>query len=315
VITVSDWAEIRRLSLNVGLSGRAIAARLGISTNTVAKALACDQPPCYRRAPVGSKVDRFVPAISALLVKDPRLKATVIAERVGYNGGVSTSIFRARVRQLKLALGMIDPADRLVFSAGEQIQCDLWFPQSWAIQTGLKYPVVTMTACWSRYLQAVMVPSRMCGDILGGMNVLLSRFGGLPRRLLWDNESGIVHRRQLIPQATAWAGAMGADIKLTKPKDPETKGRIERANGYLGSSFEPARSFSTIDDFNDQLTGWLEGKANQRLVRATGARPSDLINDERQQMRPLPDPLPSALITSTTRLARESPRCVRRVPC
>ena len=42
-----------------GLSGRAIAERLGISRNTVAKALASAEPPQYERAPAGSAFDPF----------------------------------------------------------------------------------------------------------------------------------------------------------------------------------------------------------------------------------------------------------------
>ena len=42
VITVEDWAEIRRLHGAEGVSARAIAKQLGISRNTVAAALEAD---------------------------------------------------------------------------------------------------------------------------------------------------------------------------------------------------------------------------------------------------------------------------------
>jgi hypothetical protein len=98
---------------------------------------------------------------------------------------------------------------------------------------------------------------------------------------------------------------MGAFIKLAKPRDPETKGRIERANGYFGSSFEPARTFATIDDFNDQIDDWLEVKANSRIVRATGQAPVLLLPQERAAMAPLPAVMPQGLIELRTRLNRD----------
>jgi len=302
---VNDWAFIRNLSIGQGLSNREIARQLGINRKTVARYLASDEPPAYQRELTGSKVDPYLPAMRALLVKDPTLKATVLAERVGFNGGHSTSLFRAKVAGLKAELGVADPADRLSFSPGEQGQFDLWFPRTAITATGLIHPVLTLIACWSRFLLAVMIPTRQCGDILAGMNLLLGRLGGLPQRILWDNESGIVHNHQLIAQASVWAGTMGASIKLAKPYDPETKGRVERANGYLGTSFEPAREFDTIADFNSQLDEWLEVKANQRLVRATGQRPIDMIAEERQALLPLPAQMPPAAIEITTRLPRD----------
>ena len=302
MIELDQWSEIRHLSKIEQVSQREIARRLGVSRKTVRKALASDEVPTYHRVPAGSKIDSLEPSMRALLREHPTLRATVVAERVGYDC-VTSSIFRARVAQIKQELGVLDPADRLVFRPGEQIQCDLWFPKSVIEETGSKQPVLTMVACWSRFLQALMLPSRQCGDILAGMNVLLAQFAGLPHRLLWDNESGIVHNRHLIPQASAWAGSMGAAIRLAKPADPETKGRIERANRYLGESFEPARRFETIADFNQQLSDWLANTANQRLVRATGARPIDLLTEERAAMVALPS-LPPARIEKTIRLPR-----------
>jgi helix-turn-helix resolvase-like protein len=56
VIRVEDWAEIRRLHRAEGMPVRAVARHLGISKNTVKKALNTDRPPKYTRAPAGSAV-------------------------------------------------------------------------------------------------------------------------------------------------------------------------------------------------------------------------------------------------------------------
>lgn len=47
---MEDWAEIRRLHRAEGMAIRAIARRLGISKNTVKKALGSHEPPKYERA-------------------------------------------------------------------------------------------------------------------------------------------------------------------------------------------------------------------------------------------------------------------------
>jgi len=55
---------------------------------------------------------------------------------------------------------------------------------------------------------------------------------------------------------------------------PERKGCVERANGYLETSFLPGREFTSVDDFNTQLSGSLKTRANVRvqLVGAAGSR-------------------------------------------
>ena len=54
---MEDWAEIRRLHRSEGMPIKAIARRMGISKNTVKRALAAQEPPKYRRAGRGSIVD------------------------------------------------------------------------------------------------------------------------------------------------------------------------------------------------------------------------------------------------------------------
>jgi len=63
LLTVEDWAEIRRLHRAEGLSINEIVRRSGIARNTVRSALRSDEPPEYRRAARGSAVDAFDPEI------------------------------------------------------------------------------------------------------------------------------------------------------------------------------------------------------------------------------------------------------------
>jgi transposase len=72
---VEDWAEIRRLRRAEGLPIKAIVRVLGVSRNTVRKALASDAPPKYQRKPSGSIVDEVEPRIRELLMAYPMMPA------------------------------------------------------------------------------------------------------------------------------------------------------------------------------------------------------------------------------------------------
>jgi hypothetical protein len=78
-----------------------------------------------------------------------------------------------------------------------------------------------------------------------------------------------------------------------KARDPESKGVVERRNGFFETSFMPGRSFESPADFNAQFTDWLDG-ANQRVVRTIKARPIDLVDADRAAMLALP-PVPLQL--------------------
>ena len=95
MLSVEDWAEIRRLHRAEGLPIKMIARTLGVSRNTVRAALAADGPPKYVRKPAGSAVDAFEPRIREQLQAVPTMPATVIAERVGWDRGMT--VFKQRV--------------------------------------------------------------------------------------------------------------------------------------------------------------------------------------------------------------------------
>ncbi|RCG33176.1 IS21 family transposase [Sphaerisporangium album] len=310
MIKVEDWAEIRRLHRAERMPIKAIARRMGISKNTVKRALVAETPPKYQRPGKGSIVDAVDPQIRALLAEFPDMPATVIAERIGWNR--SLTVLKDRVRMLRPAFKPVDPASRTTYQAGELVQCDLWFP---AVKVPLGVgqqatspPVLVMVSGYSRWLMARMLPSRTAGDLFAGHWALLSALGRVPKTLVWDNESAVgqwkAGRPQLTSQATAFRGTLGVRILQCKPGDPEAKGLVERANGYLETSFLPGRSFTSPQDFNAQLADWL-GLANRRHHRRIACRPIDRLTADLEAMLALPPVAPIVGWRSATRLGRD----------
>jgi transposase len=308
VLKVEDWAEIRRLYRAEGLAIRAIARRLGISRNTVKKALASHEPPRYVRVSAGSVVDAVEPQIRALLAEFPDMPTSVIMERVGWTRG--KTVFFERVAALRPLFRPVDPASRTEYQPGELAQCDLWFPP---VDVPLGFgqsgrpPVLVMVSGYSRVIAAGMIPSRSAGDLLAGHWRLISGWGRVPKALVRDNEGAVGAWRGGRPVLTeamnAFRGTLGIKVIQCRPADPEAKGLVERANGYLETSFLPGRSFDGPADFNAQLAAWLV-RANSRQHRRLGCRPADRWEAGKAAMLALP---PVAPVTGW-RLAARLPR-------
>jgi transposase len=302
---VEDWAEIRRLHRAEGVPIKEIARRLGVARNTVRAALNSDRPPKYERPPRGSVADPFEPQIRALLKEWPRMPAPVVAERISWP--YSMTPLKNRLALIRPEYVGIDPVDRVQYEPGEITQCDLWFPETRIpVAAGQEriLPVLVMVLGFSRYVSAVMIPSRQGGDILSGMWSLISAIGRVTRTLVWDRESAIGGTGRVSAPAAAFAGTLATRIKLAPPRDPEFKGMVERNNQFLETSFLPGRQFASPADFNGQLVEWLV-RANARSVRSVQGRPVDLLETDYLSMLPLPPVVPPIGLNHRIRLARD----------
>ena len=312
MLSVEDWAEIRRLHRAEGMPVKAIARMLGISRNTVRSAVASEGPPRYRRRARGSVVDAAEPRIRELLKAYPAMPATVIAERIGWDRGLT--VLKDRVRELRPVYLPPDPASRTGYRAGEIAQCDFWFPPI-TLPAGFgqarkatQLPVLTMVTGYSRWLSGVLVPSRCSEDLFAGWWQLIEALGAVPRVLVWDGEGAIgrwrAGRPELTAECQAFRGTLAAKVIVCKPADPEAKGLIERAHDYLERSFLPGRVFAGAADFNAQLAAWL-AVVNQRPRRALGCAPADRITADRAAMTALPPVPPATGWRFSARLARD----------
>jgi transposase len=312
VLSVEDWAEIRRLHRAEKMPIKAIARTLGISRNTVRAAIASDGPPKYERKSAGSVVDGFEPRIRELLRAYPTMPATVIAERIGWERGLT--VLKDRVRELRPAYLPPDPASRTSYVAGEIAQCDFWFPPvtipvgCGQVRKPVQLPVLTMITGYARWLMAVLIPTRTAEDLFAGWWQHISGLGAVPKVLVWDGEGAIGRWRAGKPELTtecqAFRGTLGTKVVVCKPADPEAKGLIERAHDYLERSFLPGRVFTGPADFNAQLQDWL-GLVNARPRRALGCAPTDRIGADKAAMLALPPVAPATGWRSSARLARD----------
>ena len=306
---MEDWAEIRRLHRAEGMPIKAIVRRTGVSRNAVRRALAADRPPRYERPVRGSLVDAVEPQVRELLGSWPTMPATVIAERIGWTH--SLTILKDRVRELRPLFLPPDPASRTTYSPGQLAQCDLWFPPV-DVPLGFgqvgRLPVLVMVAGYSRWINAAMIPSRQAPDLIAGHWLLLQRLGAVPKSLVWDNESAVgswcAGRPKLTEEFEAFRGMLGIRVIQCRPRDPEAKGLVERANGYFETSFLPGRTFTSPGDFNTQLASWLV-RANDRQHRSIGCRPAERIHADQQAMLALPPVDPVTGWRMSVRLPRD----------
>lgn len=298
MVGVEQWAEIRRLYFVKRLSIKEIARRTGRDRNTIRKALRSERPPKYSRPPRPSKLDPFREEIHRLLGAEPRLPGTRVRELIaglGYAG--SKTILDDYLREVRpLFLPRPRTFQRTSYRPGALCQFDLWEPsREIAVGCGQMRRGYVVVAClpYSRAGAGALVFSKEAPDLLYGIGECLRKLGALPETLVWDRE-GALHAGGGHPTNpfAAFCGQLRVGWRFLEPKDPQSKGVVERLQGYLETSFEPGRSFAGELDYQEQLDRWFGERANLRFHRTLRCRPLDRLAEELTVMRPLPERLP-----------------------
>ena len=294
---VHDWSEVRRL-YREGLSKQAIARRLQMSRTTVYRLLALEEPPAYERDPGASLLDPFKGAVLEMLRRDAAVPATVIREhlqRAGYGGGITIlKDYLAAVRpQFKAARDY----QRTSYAPGELLQADWW-------DTGIDVPVgkgarrrahgLVTTLPFSAAHAVVYAHSQTTADAVPALYGCLERLGGVPRTLVVDNDTSLVVRRgrarpRPVDELAGLLGALAMGCLVLPPRRPQSKGSVERTNGYLETSFLPLRDFADLADLQAQSDAWTTEVAWARHHRRLGARVREALTVERAELAPLPE--------------------------
>ena len=311
---MEDWADVHRLFHRDRVSKSAIARQLGMSRNTVDRLLSLHEPPRYARPSKGSQVDAFAGEIATLLAADPRARATVIRERLqrlGYRGGIS--ILKEYLAKVRPTHPGTRAYQRTTYQPGEIGQVDWW-------HTGAQIPVgrgrtreafgLITTLPFSAAHAITFTFSMTVGDLRPALVGCLARLGGVPEKLVFDNDSSVVipasRPRRLHPEVASLLGSLHARPVVLRPARPTSKGQSERTIGYAETSFLPLREFSSLDDLQGQHDAWASEVAYRRHVRRLGARVGDRHAVERGFLAPLPEPLPDIDLHLEARVGKDA---------
>lgn len=286
-----------------GHSIKTSARELGLSRNTVRKYLRHNELlPHYRpRTPRPCKLDPFKATLQQRIeaARPHWIPATVLLRELrelGYDGGIS---------QLKVYLSSFKirpaaPIVRFETSAGQQLQAD--FTTIRRERDPLKAFVATLGFSRASFVRfSVREDSEAW---LTGLREAFTYFGGVPREVLFDNAAAIITERDTYGEGLhRWHPALH-DLaktysfrpKVCRPYSAQTKGKVERFNGYLKSSFitplaatlHSAGLTLDVEIANAHIGPWLAEVAQQRVHGTTGIQPAMRLEEERRTLLPLP---------------------------
>jgi transposase len=255
--------------------------------------------------PRPSKLDAYVAHLESRLERFD-LPATVLLRELrgqGYEGGLT--ILKERVAAIK-ERHVQRLVDRFETEPGRQAQVD--FASCGVIHhrgRRMRLSLVVMVLGYSRMIWARFVVSERRPVLLECLEAAFRELGGAPRELLFDNLKQVVAQPRSAEGPAriqggfqAFADHFGCEVVACPPYWPRAKGKVERAIGYLKTSFLEGRTFTDLEDLNAQLRVWLAEVANVRRHGTTGERPVDRLAADRAAMLALTrvEPFPSVIV-------------------
>ena len=292
---MEQWSEIRRRVLVEGLSKRSACREYGLHWRTLAKLLEHSEPPGYRAAQrrAKRKIGPFLAVIEEILKQDqaaPRKQRHTkqrIFDRLkdqGYTGGytaVKEVVREWERRHREVFVPLIhNPGEAQVdFGSAEVI----WGGQS------TKVALFVMTLLYSDSIFCCVFPRECTEAFLEGHRRAFEFFGGVPRRISYDNTrvavSKLIGRRER--ELTQAFLRLQSHFLFTSHfclvRRPNEKGHVENLLGYTRRNFlVPVPRVSTLEELNaaleeqyrNDLQRQVWGQVTTKAVRLEAERPA-----------------------------------------
>lgn len=297
---MEKWIEIRRRVLGGEISKRAACEQYDIHWDTLTKILTHTEPPGYRLTkPRSSKLEPFLPIIEEILKSDRQVhrKQRHTARRIfdrlrdehGYDGG--ETIVKDAVRALR-------QKNREVFlplshHPGEA-QVDFGYADVWLNGELTKVALFVMTLPYSDAIYIQAFPRECTEAFLEGHVRAFAFFGGVPRRISYDNskiavakivgnrERNVTHEFQRLKSHFLFTD------HFCLVRRPNEKGHVERLLDFARrNALVPVPHVASLETLNRQLEEWCRADLVRQL-RGKPAPKQQLLVEERSILRPLP---------------------------
>jgi transposase len=117
-------------------------------------------------------------------------------------------------------------------------------------------------------------------------------FGGMPKQLVYDQDSIIVVSENsgdiIHTQAfTSFLSETKLQVRVCRKSDPETKGLVESSVKFIKGNFMENRLFMDIDIWNRSFEDWLIRTGNGKVHGTTKRKPVEMFAEEQEYLLPL----------------------------
>lgn len=289
------WMDVRQMHRE-GYSLRRIARVTGLSRVTVRRILAAPAPKPYGpRAARPSKLDPFVPRLTALLAERPRALASWLQRKLageGFGGCYETVkrwVRECRREERARARACV----RFETAPGLEGQFDWKGPVRGLISGAPEVAVhfFRFMLAWSRARWTLVVLDLRLPATLAAVGWAFERAGGVPHRLVLDNPKTCVTRPkphlELHPQFLAFCHHYGCTPDPAWPYHPERKGKTERAFGDLVEEGVLDTTYANLVALQAAVTA-VDQERMVRVHTTTGEPPAMRLERERGELLALP---------------------------
>lgn len=294
--TPEDVTVMLRLK-QLGWGTKRIARELGISRNTVRGYLRKGEWRAYGNPQRAKTLDGLEDWLEDRFFRHAG-NADVIRQELQREKGIDVSLrtVERAVRPYRDKLKAEQKATvRFETPPGHQLQCD--FGQTRVMIGGEKVKVhlCVMTLGFSRRICVVAHAWERQHNWLTSFERSFEWFGGRPVELLVDNARALVSKHDVVtrevlfnPTFAAFCRHWDVTPRACAPYRARTKGKDERAVGYVKRNAIAGRPFRDWDHLQTHLDEWCQTIADIRIHGTTGERPIDRFEaSEAAALRPL----------------------------
>ena len=158
---------------------------------------------------------------------------------------------------------------------------------------------------WGTYLNRPF----MSADLIRALYGCFEYYGGMPRQLVYDQDSIIVVSENggdiIHTQAfAAFLVESKLEVRVCRKSDPETKGIIEATVKFVKGNFMKNRLYMGLEIWNQSFEDWLVRTGNKKKHGTTQRRPVDAFAEEQEHLMPLYGVAPAAIAEEMNRNVR-----------
>lgn len=151
-----------------------------------------------------------------------------------------------------------------------------------------------MVLCFSRHQYVHVSFKQDLGAVIKGCEGAFRYFGGIPRRLIFDNLKPVINKSNrynpTINRAfLEYSQHRGFIIDPAPAGMPTGKPHVERVISYVRENFFMGESFVSLKDMQERVIDWCSNIAGRRIHQTTMQKPIEVFERiERERLKPYP---------------------------